>query len=503
MNRRRVSLVDLGSNSARLVVYEYEPGLGFRLIDEIREVIRLGESVSRTGELTTDGIRRAVAALRTFEDYCRATGLPPVRIMATSAVRTAVNRDEFLDRVRELSVDIEVVDGETEASLGTLAVANGTTLRDAWVVDLGGGSMQLSLMEGRLHRWGVACPLGAISATERYFEHDPPRDKEVAALEDALQAALGDRWDELRDRGHPLVAMGGTVRNLAGAVQKRNGYPWLMKHGYFLRRDHLEELTEVLLARKAARRSRISGISAHRADIIVAGAVVFRHLLRQGDFEGIHISGYGVREGALFQEYLPNPHLLDDVRRASVRNLLWRFPQPVDHNERVVKLSRRLFDELRPLHGMGAREADLLEAAAWLHDVGKSIAFRDHEIHGEYLITSEPLPGFSHREQLMLALLVRYHRAGDPKTSPYGALLGKADRTTLWGLTVCLRLAEYLERSRTGRVRDLRTVIGKKTVKLELVAEGDPWVEVWETRKQAPLFESAWGRSLELEVKEE
>lgn len=503
MSRSRISLVDLGSNSARLVVYEYEVGRGFRIIDEIREVIRLGKGVTRTGRLTDDGVERALAALRTFGDYCRATGLPPVRIMATSAVRSAENRQEFMVPVREMGLDIDVLDGEDEAALGSLAIANGTTFRDAWVVDLGGGSLQLSLMENRIHQWGAAYGLGAISATERFLEHDPPKKGEVQSLEDAVDELLGETLDEMAGRDLPLVAMGGTVRNLARAVQRRSDYPWQMKHGYFMTRADLEALTELLLDRTTARRRRISGISSHRADIIVAGAVVYRRLLQRGGLDGVHISGYGLREGALFHEYLPNPHLLEDVRRNSVRNLLWQYPQPVDHNERVVKLSRRLFEELRPLHELGPDEEEILEAAAWLHDIGKSIAFRDHELHGEYLLTGSPMPGFSHREQALVSLLVRYHRAGKPSRAPYRSLLDQRDRDILTSLTVCLRLAEYLERSRTGRVRDLRAIIERKKVRMELLTRGESWVELWETRKQAPLFEHAFGRTLELEVSAE
>jgi exopolyphosphatase/guanosine-5'-triphosphate,3'-diphosphate pyrophosphatase len=228
--------------------------------------------------------------------------------------------------------------------------------------------------------------------------------------------------------------------------------------------------------------------------------LVIRGVLQGAGLDEVMISGVGMREGAMYQEFLEPPHLLEDVREFHVGNLLWRYPQPPGHTERVVALSGELFRGLQPLHGYGDAEAQLLHAAARLHDIGKAIHFRDHAKHGAYLLSSSPVPGFDHREQAMLSLLLKYHRAGRPGRAPYRRLLDADDATRLTVLESCLRLAEYLERSRTGRVRGVRTRIDDSVVTLELVADGEPWVEFWETQKQAPLFELAFGRRLQLEI---
>lgn len=495
-----VSLVDLGSNSARLVVYEFERGRGFWLVDEIREVVRLGSGVARTGELAPDAIERALVALRTFGDYARATELPSLRIMATSAVRGAANREDFLAAVRATGLEIEVLSGEEEAAQGVIATANTMELADAWVLDLGGGSAQLARMEGRQYRSGTAYPFGAIRATEQFFGEEPVTRDQIEALEAAVDEQIGPLLEEMSGSGLPLVGMGGTIRNLARAVQYRTNYSWPLMHGYRLATDDLDELTDYLAGLTAGRRARVTGINSYRGDIILAGAVVIRRILRQAGLDGVTISAFGMREGALFQEFLEPPHLLPNVRDFHVRNLLWRYPQPEAHTERVVQLSGSLFEQLRPLHGLGEPEAELLEAAARLHDIGKAIHFRDHARHGAYLLAGSPLPGFTHREQALLSLLVRYHRRSRPRRSPYRRLLPESDRHVLMILGSCLRLAEYLERSRTGRVRDVRVTIAPTVVRLDLIADGEPWVEFWETQKQAPLFESAFGRHLELRI---
>jgi exopolyphosphatase/guanosine-5'-triphosphate,3'-diphosphate pyrophosphatase len=186
------------------------------------------------------------------------------------------------------------------------------------------------------------------------------------------------------------------------------------------------------------------------------------------------------------------------VARFTVDQLLARYPQPERHTEQVQFLARRLFEELRPLHGLGEREALVLEAAAELHDIGTAVSYYRHHKHGAYLLGAVPLSGFDHREQALIILLVRYHQKGMPKIDPFRQVLVDADTAPLRQLTICLRLAEFLERSRAGRVRDLSASIAKDRVRLRLRITEQADVEMAETRKQAPLFRAAFHRRLEL-----
>ena len=498
---RYVSLVDLGSNSARLVVYELDPGKGFRLLDEIREVIQLGAGIARNSELSDDAIARALAAVRTFSDFACAASLPKPRIMATSAVRSAANRDALLCSVREMGFEIEVLSGEVEAAQGVLAAANSFALNDAWVVDLGGGSMQVSEMRNRVCVSGSSHPFGAIRVSEQFLTgSDPPSQHQIAALRTAVDSDLGPLLARMRSEPLPVIVMGGTVRNLARAIQRKTAYPWPQMHGYSLDRRALEALVTQLRVLSVSERAGVSGINRYRADSVLGGALVLQRMLSEARLSGLFVSAYGMREGALMQEFLPTPHLLEDVRAFHIRNLAWCYPQPAGHTQRVVDLSRQLFEALSPLHGYGGPEAELLAAAAELHDIGKTIAHRDHAKHGEYLLAGATLAGFDHREQVLLALLVRFHRTGRPNGSSYRSILHKGDRRRLAQLTVCLRLAEYLDRPRTGRVKGVIAVISDEEVTLRLEADGEPWVELWEARKQARLFQSAYKRSLTLMV---
>ncbi len=493
-----LGIADLGSNTARLVVFAYEPGQWFRITDGIREAVRLGEGLAASARLTRRALARAVAAVELFSDYARATGLDRLEILGTSALRDAENRADFLAAVAPLGHPVRVLSGEEEAALGVTAVANGFALEEAWVMDLGGGSAQLSRMRERRYVEGTAHPLGAVRLTEACLHSDPPRAEEVRALERLVERELGELAGGL-DGSLPLVAMGGTIRNLARMAQRREGYPLDLLHGYELSRALLEGVTDELLARPVARRAEIPGLNADRADIILAGALVFRWLLRASGLESILVSGHGVREGAFLRRFLEAPHLLPDVRGFSVRNRARQFPQPPGHVLQVRELAGRLFEELSPLHGMGEAERELLDAAAVLHDSGILLDYFRHDLHGAYMLTAAPLDGFSHREQALLSLLVRYHRRGRPKLGGYKPLCRPGDKRRLLQLAVCLRLAESLERSRAGRVRDLEVARRGERVVLRLQSAEEPTIELWEAGKHAAAFRDAFDRQLALE----
>ena len=497
---QRRGIVDLGSNTARLVDYLVEPGEWYRLAHQIRQPVRLGQGLGRDGLISEKAMSRAEKALELFANYATSTGLGRLEVLGTSALRDAVNRDEFLRQISHLGLDIEVLSGEEEARLGVLAAANGFDFPGAAVMDLGGGSAQLSLMQDRQFEAGRAYPLGAVRLSERFLLSDPPKRRQVAALEAAVEEELGSVVRLIRERELPLVAMGGTIRNLARAVQKERQYPLLDRvHGYFLSRQDLEDMVGRLLELKARKRARMPGIKSDRADVIVAGALVYRWLLDKARLDGVWISGSGLREGALLRRFLPAPHLIENLRSFSVQNLLQQYAQSKEHIELTRELSAKLFAGLQPIHGFAARELDLLDAAAVLQDIGLAVNYFRHDRHGAYLVSSAPLMGFTHREQALLAQLVRYHLQGRPRLGDYEALCEPEDKRLLLTLAACLRLADHLERPRARRVEDLEVKIDNSAVIVRPIASEDLSLELWQIDQHEALFEAAFERRLVVE----
>jgi exopolyphosphatase/guanosine-5'-triphosphate,3'-diphosphate pyrophosphatase len=306
--------------------------------------------------------------------------------------------------------------------------------------------------------------------------------------------------DEIK--GLPMVGQGGTIRNLAKMATRRIDYPLSSLHGYRFTRDELREDIRQLIELPLAQRRKISGLSSDRADIILPGALVFDALLDALEIDSLTISHNGLREGLFFEHFwhhLSYP-VVDDVRRFTIINLARNYFYQKNHAGHVRYLAGRLFDQLAPLHDYGRQERELLEAAALLHDLGTVISYYGHHKHSQTLIINSGLPGFAPRETALIALLTRYHRKGTPSTRGFEAILEQGDEERLQRLAAILRLAEFLERGRNATVDDVTASWSDDSLRLTLLADEYPAVELWEAERNAvDLVAEAFGRAVTIE----
>lgn len=501
MAERRSAVIDLGSNSFRLVVFTSGGGW-WRRTDEIHEAVRIGAGLAASGRLGRKPMESALATMGVFAHFCRATGLGPedVDAVATSAIRDAENRDVFLARAKEISgLDVRVLSRDAEARYGYLAAVNSTTLADGVVLDLGGGSVQLVQVKGRLAAESCSWRLGAVRMTERFLAEDGPASKAQLKKLRAHAAGKLEESSWLPRSGSRLVGLGGTVRNLAAAVQRAAGQPTFSIQGHCITRDALEELIAKLAALPAAERKGVPGIKPARGDLILAGAVVVAAVMEAGGFDAIEATEAGLREGVFFERHIEgDPPLFDDVRRSSVLNLAAQYRVDPAHTQHVATLALGLFDELATagLHRGDRIERELLWAACVLHDIGVAVDYDDHHKHSRYLILNAGLPGFTPSEVAVIAQAARYHRKGLPDPGELAPLFGKEDTRRLDRCATLLRLAEDLERSRDQLVREAHVVTGNGSVRLDLVCDGDVSVPRWAAGREVDLFARAFDRRL-------
>jgi exopolyphosphatase/guanosine-5'-triphosphate,3'-diphosphate pyrophosphatase len=494
-SERRIAVCDLGSNSFRLVVFTAAEDW-WRRTDEIHEPVRIGAGIAETGKLGEEGIARGLATAEVFAHFCEATGITEIDAVATSAIRDATNAGEFLDRA---ALPVRVLSKEEEARMGYLAAVNSTTLADGAVLDLGGGSMQLVRVASRHARELQSWPLGAVRMSERFgLGEGTASKKQLKALREHVAQELGDApW--LAKSGNRVVGIGGTVRNLAAAVQRAEGVPEFGVQGYILEHEALRELVARLAALEPAERAKVPGIKYSRADLILAGAAVVEAVLDLGGFPAIEVTEAGLREGVFFARHLQGePPLFDDVRRSSVLNLAGQYHADHAHTEHVAQLALGLFDDLAAagLHAGDARERELLWAACVLHDIGMSVDYDDHHKHSRYLVLNSGLPGFDQREVAIIGQAVRFHRKGMPTTGGFDKLLQAGDEQILDRCALLLRLAEDLERSRDQLIRSVDVRCGDAAVRLKLHAKGDVRVARWAASRESDLFRRAFARDL-------
>lgn len=495
---RRVAIVDLGSNSFRLVVFRYRFGGTFALTDEIREPVRLSAGM-RDGELQPDAIARGTAAVRAYAAFCRTTGVTDVVAAATSAIRDATNQAQVLAAFAEAGLEARVLSTDEEAYYGYLGVVNSMDVEDGLFVDVGGGSAQVGRITRRALERSMSAPVGAVRMTEAFLPSARTKRGEIKALRRHVLGVLDDaRW--FAADGLPLIGTGGTVRTLAAMAQRLSDHPLAEIHGYVLERTMLAQLIEELVARPVAQRSRIPGLKADRADIVLGGAVTIDAVMEFAGATAIEVCSEGLREGLFYERFLgaSDPPLFADVRRASVMNVALRYGIDRAHTDHVALLATEIFDGTARagLHNGDAIEREWLWAAAMLHDIGVVVDYHDHHKHGFYLVLNAGLPGFSHRELALIALLVRAHRKSPPSYEWMRPLLEDGDDERYWRLAACLRLAEQLERDRAQLVRSVRIDVRGKTAALTLVSLEEPSVSLWSAGQEAPVFERAFGRRL-------
>jgi exopolyphosphatase / guanosine-5'-triphosphate,3'-diphosphate pyrophosphatase len=504
----RVAVIDMGSNSWRLVVFGYEPDTPWwSLVDEIREAVRIGAGMgaeSGNGRvLRPDRVELALHTAAVFSAFCRATGVDQIEALATSAIRDADKGEELLAEIeRTTGLHARVISGEEEARYGWLAIANSTTIEDGFGLDIGGGSIQTIKIEGRRLTGSRSLRLGAVRVSERFLPNEKATPKEMKALRAHAAAKLEELgwWSG----GGRLVGIGGTIRNLTAAAMKRLDIPDIDVQGFPLTRDALEELIEELASRPASERGEVKGIKYDRADVILGGAIVLATALEEGGFQQIEATEAGLREGAFFERLLGEDGLFEDVRSESVRNLAHRFNHDGEHERHVWALSSSMFDGLAAagLHDYGGAERELLWAASLLHDIGVAVNYDDHHRHSYYLTLNAGLPGFTPRELLLVGLIARYHRKGEPDASDLGDLAEPGDAERLALLCGVIRLAEQFERSRDRAIADVRVSANGSAVALHAETQPslDATVPIWAARRNADLLAEALGRPVEIEA---
>jgi exopolyphosphatase/guanosine-5'-triphosphate,3'-diphosphate pyrophosphatase len=499
---QRIAIIDLGSNTNRLIIMETSLGFSYRLVDEVREVVRLRQGMTEAG-LSDEAIVRGLSTLRLYKDFCEQTNVSQILAVATSAVREAANGHVFLDRIRdEIGISIQLLDGEKEAYYDTLGALNEVPLSEGVVLDIGGGSIQLSDVQKSQFNRGNSISLGALALTERFITRDPISKKEHRNIEKEISRQLDTIQWLPKKQGEPLVGLGGTIRNLAMIEASRQKYPLHTQHGFVLKRSSVEKSIQLFRELPLKERQKIPGLSSDRADIILPGAVVVLAVMKRLKIDELQLSVNGLREGVfleLFWSHL-DPPIIPSVRKFSVLNLARNYFYEEQHANHVSILAGRLFEQLTPLHGYGKKEREILYAAALLHDLGRIIGYSSHHKHTQTLLEYNGLPGYTPRETALIALLSRYHRKGKPEISDYKLLLKKKDLITLTRLAAMLRLAECLERGRNANVTDTISTWDEEQLRITLIANQYPTVELWQANRNAsPLMKEAFQKEVKID----
>jgi exopolyphosphatase/guanosine-5'-triphosphate,3'-diphosphate pyrophosphatase len=500
-NHKRVGIIDIGSNSIRLVINEETEHGAHHVIDESKESARLSEKIGPDAILKLEDQHALCQTLNYFKKMCEANRTTMIRAVATAAIRNAANSADILTYVEHnTGLKIELLSGEEEARLGFLGMINSLDLKDGFLVDIGGGSSEITLFENRELIKSVSFPFGSVNTTKRYTKNGDLNDDDIIQIRTMVENALDKQKSWLQSRkGLPLVGLGGTIRNICKLDQRQRKYSLPLTHNYDMEASSVDQLMEQLSTLSVENRKKVEGMSKDRADIIVPGLIILQTIFR---FVGAHrykISGSGIRDGIYYEIIYPHQPRIDQVLNHSVRNLLALHPSvPVVHVHHVNKLALRLFDEMKVVHSLGSRSRDYLNVASLLYRIGVTVLYYEYAKHTFYLMAHSRIDGLSHREILICAFIASYKNKNRTKKMclEYKDILSDTDFYLIEKLGILLQLAIALDRSETQPVQALSAVISKKELHLHLECSHSPLIE-W---RQVQLLQKEFKKIWELQI---
>jgi len=491
----RIAAIDVGTNSVHMIICRIRPDFSFEVIDREKEMIRLGAGTLEGRLIPETSMAVALQTLAKYKRLAESHGVDEIVAAATSAVREARNGSDFIASVRDrVGIRVRIISGSEEARLIHLAAAYavGVRGRPAVVIDIGGGSTEVTLGTAARMQLGRSFKLGAIRLTERFAKTDPLARRDERRLVRHIRRLTGPFLKQLVKRGFDrVIGTSGTILALGTIAAGTRRSPADVRNLRVSARD-MHRLRKMLASQSLEERLAIPGLDPRRADLAVAGAVLIDTLLQDLDTEDLTLCDFALREGLMLdyiqknQAHIRKVDRYPDVRRRSVIELGERCHYFAEHAAQVARLAIAVFDLTKDLHGLGDREREWLEYAALLHDIGVHISYESHHKHSYYLIKHGDLRGFDPAEIEVIALVARYHRQAAPKKSheEFGAL-GRADRKTVRMLGAIVRLAEGLDRSHGRPVSSVTGSRAARGLMIQLHASADAELELWAAQRHA------------------
>jgi exopolyphosphatase/guanosine-5'-triphosphate,3'-diphosphate pyrophosphatase len=497
------AVIDAGSNALRLQIASVDQPGTYRILEQERRPARLGHCVFETGALDPKSRAQALDAMRRFKSLADRYAVAGMRAVATSAVREASDGQSFIDEVSALGINLEILSEEDEARLISLGILSGLKFDPplGFFMDIGGGSVELTVSNHSGILAAFSVPLGAVRLTERFLKHDPPTEKELASLARHAKQVLRPATRRLKlEKFRMAFGSGGTVTSLADLDARVSGES-RQESLYVLRRARLQSLFDLLKTQHLQERQASIIDDAARADILVAGAAVLLSVMNDLELDYVFVSRRGLRDGLMVdllrQNYPVFKGAWSEVaeRPESIEEVGAKYDYDKNHSQQVSRLALTLFEQLRELHKLPDKYSRILHAAAMLHDIGLFIAYQKHHKHSYYLIKSSGPSSFDPMDLDLIANIARYHRKAHPtpKHLPFSAL-SAVQQDVVRKLSALLRIADALDYGRQSKVRDIHCSFPEsKILAIRLEGPGDLQGEIRSARAKAELMHEVYG----------
>lgn len=501
---RRIAAVDVGSNTIRTIIVESGDEGSYRILDDEKASVRLGENLSSSGIIARAAWERATQALQRMAKIIEGYRVARVEAVATSAVRSAQNGEQFVRAIKEATgIDVRIITGEEEALLAVLSAQQNFNLSNNRyaLLDIGGGSAEIVTAMRRLLENVYSLDLGTVRMAEEFITSDPVSADQYRKLKNHIKKQLRIKVNEEGFAPAWIIGSGGTITSIGHLVKTMRGEKYDSVHGYEVRRSEIVHLLAMLVRTTGKERRNLAGLSPDRIDLIIPGIVLVNQVMKHLGANVLRINERGIREGLIIRS-LENQRIgtnKDPKRdlKSSLEDLARSFQIDMVHSRQVTRLSLMIFDALRGPAGLDAKDRLILEAAALLHDIGYFIGYNQHHKHSYHLIRHAKIFDFSPRDRELAANVARYHRRALPKLKHRNfSDLSTKDRELVKKLGAILRLADGLDRRRNAQVRDMQCRLSDDNFSILISGPEDLSVEIHWALTKGKMFKKVFGLEL-------
>jgi exopolyphosphatase/guanosine-5'-triphosphate,3'-diphosphate pyrophosphatase len=503
----RYAAVDIGSNSVRMLAAEVAPGRPAQVLAAGRQVTRIGESVFRTGRVSPEAMSFLCEQLANMAQTYRKLDVIGARAVATAAVRDSSNQREFIQRASAaLGSPVEVISGQEEARLIHLGVqANWPHPKQHIVIiDVGGGSAEVIRSENGRMVEAVSKPIGAVRLTETFLTNDPPTDLDLHRLDEFIYEKIAGSIDRLRpQKADRVVATSASAAAIVCTINRVHRTHRETAERLRVTTAEIRKFYKSISRMSVAERRKVNGIGPRRAEIIVAGTAVFLRILEHLKLPSMYYSIAGVRDGIIADLDARGVgrelSRLNRDQKRTCEQMARRYGVAIGHARKVAQTASTLFDSLQTVHKLPPFFGKMIEAAAYLHDVGHLVSDTSHHKHSHYIIANSDMAGFTDTEREFISVLCRFHRKTMPtaRHEVFGPLSSETQRSITL-LIPLLRLADNLDRSHQQFVEEITCAERDGQVVVSLHSSHDTDLEQWASERSADLFRQVYGKQLKV-----
>ena len=504
MKVERLGVIDLGSNTARLVIAELFTDGHYMVIDEMKESVRLGQDMDRDGFLKPQRVAETIRTLKMFKRLCDANGVDRIIAVATAAVRRAKNQRSFLDEIQAAcNIKLRVLSEEEEAVLVYRGVINTMDIPKGIILEIGGGSTKIIYYNRRNLINYASLPFGAVTLTDLFSSDASPQEAALHVEEFFTEQLKKVEWLKEIDPEAQMIGVGGSFRNLFKISKLVKKYPLDTPHNYRMATEDFIGIYDMVRVLDVDKRKKIKGLSPDRADIMPAAMAIIKSFVSYVGIENFAIGGNGLREGLLLNQAFPitEEKPISDVLSYSLDTINKYYGCDKAHVDHVVQLSIQLFKQLRVLHKFSRQYLKVLKIAASLHDCGKRVKYYGNTKHSGYVILNSAIYGATHREIVLAAFVASCHRREDVSVTEwqkYKNIVTEEDLEAVKKLGILLRIAESLDRSRSGVVTGVNCDVLGDSVIMKTEVTGDALLEIRSASMANSEFKKSFRKNLEI-----